>query len=163
MGQRIIFLLSCLMCFFLIFFNKHGFNLKGKKITTNLAKGEPTSPFCSIVFSHKLGQGGAGRRGQRKNCPLEVKQEWEPRRTLGRLKVSADQGEVVRTMTQHALSQHGAWRTCGRRHAPEPPQTPARAGDPTSHYSPTCPYSLTGVAPLCPCPSSHALPSLTWS
>jgi hypothetical protein len=108
MGQRIIFLLSCLMCFFLIFFNKHGFNLKGKKITTNLAKGEPASPFCSIAFSHKLGQGGAGRRGQRKNCPLEVKQEWEPRRTLGRRKVSADQGEVVRPMTQHALSQRGA-------------------------------------------------------
>ena len=82
------------MCFFLIFFNKHGFNLKGKEITTNLAKGEPASPFCSIEFSHKPGQGGVERRGQRKNCPLEVKQEREAQRTLGRRTVSANQGKL---------------------------------------------------------------------
>lgn len=163
MGQRIIFLLSCLTCFFPIFFNKHGFNLKGKEITTNLAKGEPASPFCSIAFSHKLGQGGVGRRGQRKNCPSEVKQERETRRTVGRRKVSAAQGEVERLMTQHALSQRGARRTCGRCHAPEPRQTPDPASDPTSHRSPTCPYGPKGVTPPCPCPSSYALTSLTWS
>lgn len=72
-------------------------------------------------------------------------------------------GEVEHLMTQHALSQRGAWRTCARCHAPEPRQTPDPASEPTSHRSPTCPYGLKGVTPPCPCPSSHATTSLTWS
>lgn len=112
-------------------------------------KGSPQA--LSVPYSFPTNGGGAGRGragAQRKGCPLEVKQDRETRAVLA-AGVSADPGEVVRTMTQQPSPSTGHGGTSW-----VPP--PLKAS-PDSHPGlatcrmpqPVFPGSLTCIPPRC--------------
>ena len=136
-GQRMIFLLSCLMCFFLLFLNKHCFNLNGKKITTRLEKRAREPFLCHRVFPQTgVGWGGVGRGGcSEKKPPFRSEARVGKPEPSGQWPVASGRvsrpGGSCADSDKATFSLHGAqWGVLDAAASAKHPQTPSLGRQP---------------------------------